>query len=278
MSTATAHATAPTEQQIRSKVKSVWESGDYARFAKYLEPGALKILDRFNIEADEKVLDIACGAGQTAIPAAKRGAKVTGLDIADNLVYAARQRAKQDGLDANFDQGDAGELPYEDNSFDKVFSLIGAMFAPYPQQVANEMVRVCRPGGQIHMVNWTPDGMVGDMLRAVSKHAPPPAGMVPPTLWGDEETVLERFGDSVENIKLDRDYYQNFEYPFAPTEVANWFINYYGPTNRAHEISSAENRDALRGELTNIFSRYNTSKDGNTKLRAQYLAVSANKR
>lgn len=278
MSTATAQAIGPTEQQIRSKIKSVWESGDYARFAKYLEPGALKILDSFNIEAGEKVLDIACGAGQTAIPAAKRGAKVTGVDIADNLVYAARQRAKQEGLDANFDQGDACELPYEDNSFDKVFSLIGAMFAPYPQLVANEMVRVCRPGGQIHMVNWTPDDMVGDMLRTVSKYAPPPAGMVPPTLWGDEETVLERFGDSVENIKLDRNYYPEFEYPFAPEEVANWFINYYGPTNRAHEISSAENRDALRGELTNIFSRYNTSKQSNTKLRAQYLAVSANKR
>ena len=268
----------PTEAEIRTKVKGVWESGDYARFAKYLEPGALKILDSFNIKKNDKVLDVACGAGQTAIPAARKGAHVTGLDIADNLVTAARQRAEQEQLNVHFDQGDACGLPYEDNQFDTVFSLIGAMFAPYPQQVAKELVRVTRPGGQIHMTNWTPDGMVGEMLRTVSKYAPPPAGVAPPTLWGNEESVLERFGDNVENIKLQRNYYPEFNYPFAPAKVADWFINYYGPTNRAYQVAGEEKQDDLRNELSEIFSRHNTSNNGSTSLKAEYLAVSANKR
>ncbi|MBI3772123.1 MAG: class I SAM-dependent methyltransferase [Gammaproteobacteria bacterium] len=282
MSTVTAktvsQASIPSPAEIRARVKAVWESGDYARFAKYLEPGALQILDELAIEAGENILDVACGAGQIAIPSARKGAKVTGLDIADNLVQAARQRAEAEGIEIRFDQGDACELPYSDNQFDRVYSLIGAMFAPYPQQVANELVRVVRPGGKIQMINWTPEGMVGEMLRTVSRYAPPPAGVVPPTLWGNEETVLERFGEVVEDIKLKRNYYPEFNYPFAPQKVADWFIDYYGPTHRAYQATAEERRDELRNELSDIFSRYNTRHDGTTSLKAEYLAVSATKR
>lgn len=282
MSTVTAktvsQASIPSQAEIRARVKAVWESGDYARFAKYLEPGALKILEELAIQAGENILDVACGAGQTAIPAARKGAKVTGLDIADNLVQAARQRAEADGIEIRFDQGDACELPYRDNQFDRVYSLIGAMFAPYPQQVANELVRVVRPGGKIQMINWTPEGMVGEMLRTVSKYAPPPTGVVPPTLWGNEEMVLERFGEAVKDIKLKRNYFPEFNYPFAPEKVADWYIDYYGPTHRAYQAIAKERRDDLRNELSDIFSRYNSRHDGTTSLKAEYLAVSATKR
>jgi len=150
--------TTPEMETLKTRLKATWMSGDYGHFAKYLEPGALEFLSRIHIEPGTRVLDVACGAGQTAIPLSQAGAKVTGIDIATNLIEQARARAQAENLDVRFDEGDAEMLPYEDGSFDIVISLIGAMFAPRPELVAAELKRVCRPGGKIIMGNWTPLG------------------------------------------------------------------------------------------------------------------------
>src|SRR5512139_443741 len=191
MTTLTVELT-PEMETIKTRLKATWMSGDYGLFATYLEPGALEFLARIPIEPGMRVLDVACGAGQISIPAARAGAKVTGIDIATNLIEQARARAQAENLDARFDEGDAEMLPYEDSSFDLVVSLIGAMFAPRPELVAAELKRVCRPGGRIIMANWTPSGFVGQMFRAHGKHVLPPAIVLPPVKWGDEETVRER--------------------------------------------------------------------------------------
>jgi ubiquinone/menaquinone biosynthesis C-methylase UbiE len=150
-------AMTPEMKALKDKLKITWQSGDYGIFAKYLEDGALEFFNRLNLQPGTRLLDIACGAGQLTIPAAQRGIKVTGLDLAANLVQQARARAAAEGLsEVEVHEGDAEDLPYEDASFDVVLSLIGAMFAPRPERVASEMIRVCKPGGMIVMGNWTP--------------------------------------------------------------------------------------------------------------------------
>ena len=203
----------PEMESLKTRLKATWMAGDYGHFAQYLEPGALEFLARLPIRAETSVLDVACGAGQLAIPAARAGARVTGVDIATNSIEQARARAQAEGVDARFDEGDAEMLPYEDASFDLVVSLIGAMFAPRPERVAAELVRVCRPGGRIVMGNWTPEGFVGRMFKIIGKHVPPPPLMPSPLLWGDEATVRERLQDGVAELHLTERRYP-FHYPF----------------------------------------------------------------
>lgn len=189
--------TIPNIDVIKTKMKGAWNAGDYGIFATYMEPGAVEILEGWNILPDQTLLDVACGSGQIAIPAARSGVKVTGVDIAPKSLEFARKRAEEEGLQVKFDEGDAESLPYEDNSFDVVATVVGAMFAPDPDKVASELLRVCKPGGRILMVNWTPQGMVGHMFKEIGRHLPPPPNVEPPPLWGDEETEKERFGDGV---------------------------------------------------------------------------------
>jgi ubiquinone/menaquinone biosynthesis C-methylase UbiE len=167
-------AMTPEMSTLKTRLKTIWESGDYGVFAKYLEKGALEFFDRLNIPPGTRLLDVACGAGQLTIPAARKGIQVTGLDLAANLVQQARAKAAQEGLNIQVDEGDAENLPYPDASFDVVMSLIGSMFAPRPELVASEMIRVCRPGGRIIMGKWKPEGHVGHMFKAIGKHVPPP--------------------------------------------------------------------------------------------------------
>lgn len=259
---------------LKPRFKSMWMSGDYATFATYLVDGAMDFLSLSNIPAGAKVLDIACGAGQTAIPMARSGCQVTGLDLAGNLVRVARERALAEGLSVQFDEGDAEELPYEDASFDVVFSLIGAMFAPQPQLVADEMARVCRPGGRIIMGNWTPGGFVGRMFKTMAAHVPPIPGIPSPTLWGDELTVHERFGGHVSELHVARRMYP-FKYPFSPAEVVEFFREYYGPTNRAFSTLDADGQAALRHDLEQLWSQHNRATDGTVYLESEYLEVQA---
>ncbi|WP_334188785.1 class I SAM-dependent methyltransferase, partial [Noviherbaspirillum sp.] len=170
----------PDMQALKAKLKATWMSGDYGHFATYLEPGALDFLNRLAIEPGTRMLDVACGAGQIAIPAARAGVKVTGVDIASNLIEQARNRARTEGVEVQFDEGDAEMLPYDHARFDLVVSLIGAMFAPRPERVAAELLRVCRPGGRIVMANWTPEGHVGQMFKIIGKHVPPSPLMASP--------------------------------------------------------------------------------------------------
>jgi ubiquinone/menaquinone biosynthesis C-methylase UbiE len=258
---------------LKVRLKAVWESGDYGVFARYLEKGALEFFDRLRIPSGTRLLDVACGAGQLSIPAASRGIHVTGLDLASNLIALARARAEETGLTIRFDEGDAEVLPYEDGAFDTVVSLIGAMFAPRPELVASEMLRVCRPGGRVVMGNWTPDGHVGEMFEVIGKHVPPPP-LPSPLLWGDEATCRGRFAVGVRDLKIAR-YMYPFEYPFAPAKVVDFFFQYYGPANRAYASLEPAGRKALHGELTALWTRHNTASNGATRVAAEYIEVVA---
>jgi SAM-dependent methyltransferase len=264
----------PEMEAIKAKQKATWMSGDYGHFATYLEPGALEFFSRISIEPGMRILDVACGAGQISIPAAQAGAKVTGVDIATNLVEQARARARAGNLDARFDEGDAEMLPYEDGSFDLVISLIGAMFAPRPERVAAELKRVCRPGGRIIMANWTPGGFVGKMFRVHGKHVPPPAIVPPPVKWGDEETVRERFQDGVSHLKLSRRLYP-FSFPYPPAQLVRFWQTYYGPTLKAFAALDVEKQAALRQDLESLWTEHNRAANGTTVVEAEYLEVIA---
>lgn len=225
----------PTLANLKAKLKAAWMDGDYAAFSEYMKPGATKILAGWRIERGVRLLDVACGAGQTVIPAAQAGTRVTGVDIASNLIEAARKQAASKGLDVRFDEGDAEHLPYPDGAFDVVISLIGAMFAPRPEKVASELAQVCRSGGRLHMANWTPDGMVGRMFKVVAQHVPPPKGIEPPVRWGDEATAYDRLKNNFTDIKLARKHYPSWSYPFAVGEVVEYFRTVYGPMKRAFD-------------------------------------------
>ncbi len=264
----------PEMEALKARLKATWMSGDYGHFATYLEPGALEFLKRLAVTPGTRMLDVACGAGQIAIPAARAGAQVTGVDIASNLIEQAQARAKAEGVDAQFEEGDAEMLPCKDSAYDLVVSLIGAMFAPRPERVAAELVRACRPGGRIAMANWTPEGLVGQMFKIIGKHVPPPPLMVSPVKWGDEATVRERLRDGIAKLEITKRLYP-MRYPFKPAEVVEFFRVNYGPTNRAFAALDGTGQSALRRDLEQLWSGNNCAQDGSTHVAAEYLEVMA---
>ncbi len=257
---------------LKDKLKTTWQSGDYGVFAKYLEKGALEFFDRLDIAPGTRLLDVACGAGQLTIPAARRDIKVTGLDLAANLVEQATAKAKSEGLNVEVLEGDAEALPFEDTSFDVVMSLIGSMFAPRPELVASEMIRVCKTGGKIIMGNWTPEGHVGQMFKVIGKHVPPPPNFPSPLLWGNENTCRQRLNHGVKDLRIKR-YMYPFEYPFSPAQVVDFFIEYYGPTNRGYASLDETGKKSFHEDLTALWSRNNVATDGTTKVLAEYIEV-----
>lgn len=261
----------PEMSALKTRLKTTWESGDYGVFAKYLEKGALEFFDRLKIPAGTQLLDIGCGAGQLTIPAARKGIKVTGIDLAANLVEQAKKKAKDESLQIQFEQGDAESLPYKDNSYDMVMSLIGSMFAPRPELVASEMIRVCKPGGKIIMGNWTPEGHIGQLFKVIGKHVPPP-NFPSPLLWGDGKTCRDRLKNGVKDLKITR-YLYPFEYPFSPKKVVDFFIEYYGPTNRGFSSLNDSARNAFHEDITALWDRNNIAKDGTTRVLAEYIEV-----
>lgn len=267
-------AMSPEMEALKARLKATWMAGDYGHFARFLEPGALEFLARLQLQPGTSMLDVACGAGQIAIPAARAGIKVTGIDIASNLIEQANQRAAAENLDVRFEEGDAEALPYEDASFDTVVSLVGAMFAPRPDKVAAELVRVCRPGGKIVMVNWTPEGHVGQMFKIIGRHVPPPPLMPSPLKWGDEATVRDRLGVGTTQVLVEKRLYP-MRYPFGPNEVVEFFFTYYGPTNRALAALDSDGQAALRAELEQLWAANNQAQDGTTDVQAEYLHVTA---
>ena len=171
---------------LKAKLRATWISGDFGQIARFYEDEAAAFAKRLGLKPGAKVLDVACGTGNLALPAARLGANVTGVDIAPNLVEQARRNAAGEGLKAQFDEGDAEALPYENASFDATVTMFGAMFAPRPELVAAELLRVTKPGGLVAMANWTPAGFIGQMFKTVGAHVPPPAAMASPVLWGLE--------------------------------------------------------------------------------------------
>jgi ubiquinone/menaquinone biosynthesis C-methylase UbiE len=264
-------AISPEVENVKTRLKNIWMAGDYDRFSRYMESGAREFYERLNVAPGCRLLDVGCGSGQLALMAAKDGLEVTGVDIASNLVERAQARAQAEALRARFQEADAEALPFEDASFDVVTSLIGAMFAPRPELVAKELLRVCEPGGTIAMANWTPQGFIGQMFKTVSTFIAP-SGMPSPVLWGDETTVRERLGKGLSSLNLVRRHY-TFSYPFPPSEVVEFFRLYYGPTNQAFASLDGGGRERLRQELEALWAAQNRAGAGCTTVLAEYLEV-----
>jgi SAM-dependent methyltransferase len=262
--------------------KALWEKGDFTRIAESMRESGEALIKELGISSGIKVLDLGCGDGTTALPAARLGADVLGVDIASNLVEAGNKRAKDEGLtNCRFQEGDASNLrDLDDDTFDLVVSIFGAMFAPKPFDVAKEMVRVTRPGGRIVMGNWIPGDptLVAQILKISSAYSPPPPeGFISPMTWGVEANVIERFaaaGVSEEKISFARDTY-NFNFPGGPSDLVASFRTYYGPTMNAFEAAEANGRqDDLQNELEVLFNEQNVSpsKDA-TSIPATFLRV-----
>jgi SAM-dependent methyltransferase len=260
--------------------RALWEKGDFTRIAASMRESGEQLVRELGIAEGLRVLDLGCGDGTTALPAARLGADVLGVDIASNLVEAGNARAEELGLaNCRFQQGDASDLhELGDEQFDLLVSVFGAMFAPQPLDVAREMVRVTRPGGRIVMGNWIPSDptLVAQILRISASYSPPPpAGFVSPMTWGVEDDVIERFtaaGVPEERISFERDTY-TFEYPGKPAELVAAFRAYYGPTMNAFEAAAADGREAdLQAELIALFEEQNTSEDA-TSIPATFLRV-----
>jgi ubiquinone/menaquinone biosynthesis C-methylase UbiE len=264
--------------------KSLWEKGDFTRIAESMRESGEELVGKFGITDGLLVLDLGCGDGTTALPAAQLGADVLGVDIASNLVAAGNERAKALGLtNCRFEEGDASDLDeLPDEQFDLVISVFGAMFAPNPLDVAMEMVRVTKPGGRIVMGNWIPNDptLVAQILKISSAYSPPPPeGFVSPMTWGVEENVIERFtaaGVPEQLISFERDTYM-FNYPGSPSELVALFKSYYGPTMNAFEAAAANGGEAdLQAELETLFNEQNTSDDA-TSIPATFLRVTVKK-
>lgn len=266
--------------------KQLWEKGDFTRLAECMRQSGAELVDRIGVASGEQVLDLGCGDGTTALPAATRGADVTGVDIAANLVAAGKRRAEEAGLaNVRFEEGDASDLAGIDNDrFDRVVSIFGAMFAPRPDDVAREMVRVTKPGGEIVMGNWIPGDptLVAQILKTSAAYTPPPPeGFVSPMLWGNEEKVRERFaaaGIPSENVTCERDMF-TFRRDSSPAEFLDQFLNFYGPTMNAVEAADRDGKgEALRAELGALFDSQNASGDpARTEIPAAFLRVTVKK-
>jgi ubiquinone/menaquinone biosynthesis C-methylase UbiE len=262
--------------------KALWEKGDFTRIAASMRESGEALVESIGVTKGMRVLEIGCGDGTTALPEARRGAEVTGVDISRPLVEAANRRAKEAGLtNLHVREGDACNLQgLEDGQFDLVVSIFGAMFAPKPNDVAKEMVRVCRPGGRIVMGNWIPNDptLVAQILKISSSYTPPPPeGFVSPMLWGVEANVIDRFGAAgipKERIAFQRDTY-TFNYPQPPAELVAAFRDYYGPTMNAFEAAAKTGRkEELQKELDDLFSSHNKSgRSDTTSIPATFLRV-----
>jgi SAM-dependent methyltransferase len=262
--------------------KALWEKGDFTRIAASMRESGEALVATLGITDGLRVLDLGCGDGTTALPAARLGADVLGVDIASNLVAAGNARARSQGLtNLRFQEGDASDLSeIDDDSFDFVVTIFGAMFAPRPFDVAKEVVRVTRAGGRIVMGNWIPNDptLVAQILKISSSYSPPPPeGFVSPMTWGVPENVIERFtgaGVPAENISFARDTYI-FTFPGRPSELLAEFRTYYGPTMNAYEAAAANGREAeLHAELDALFNEQNTSSsDDVTSIPATFLRV-----
>jgi SAM-dependent methyltransferase len=262
-------------QAVKARQKATWESGDFGEVAKFTMPSAEEFMARLDLRPGMRVLDAACGTGNLAILAARRGCRVSGLDIARNLLAQARERAQREAFAIEFTEGDAEAMPYEDASFDVVVSMYGVMFAPRPEWVVSELCRVTKPGGLIALANWTPTGFIGKMFDVFKKHLPPPASIPSPLLWGDETVVRDRFNGAIQELRL-TPRIARMCFPFDPAGTVEFFQRYYGPTQRAFQALDPAGQARLWNDLVEIEARHNVSPRPNeTDTPSEYLEIHA---
>ena len=268
--------TAPSIEAIKNGMRAAWSAGDFGVIAKTVSRVAEEFVDRLSIPPGAKVLDVACGTGNTAIPLARRGAVVTGVDIAPNLLVQARERAASEDLTIQFDEGDAEDLQYADGLFDVVVTMFGAMFAPRPALVSSELARVLKRGGLLAMANWNPASFSGQMFKVGAKHSPPPPGIPPPVEWGDDATVRTRLAPYFGSIRTELIPIP-FDLPTNPAGAVEFFRRYFGPTQVAFQRLDAEGQAALAADLETLWAGANiaTDPEKQTLLNNQYLQVTA---
>jgi ubiquinone/menaquinone biosynthesis C-methylase UbiE len=263
-------------EDLKAKQQQIWSSGDYGRIAWITVPLARELAEAVELRPGARVLDVACGTGHVALEAARLLCDVTGIDYVPELVDVARRRAEAEGLEADFEVADAEALPFDDDSFDFVVSAIGVMFSADHDRAAAELVRTCRPGGRIGLASWTPSGFVGQLLKAVGKHVPPPPAAQPPTRWGTEEVVAELLGDRVHDVAS---YTASVTERFASAEAfADFFLTHYGPTYAAASRLDGTGRAALRADMVRLAHEANRAVDGTFVSDWDYLVVTAEER
>lgn len=270
---------APDINAIKSKMAGMWATGDFGYIARTLIPAAENFVKSLNIPAGAKVLDVACGSGNLALVAAENGADAKGLDIVEDLIRQSKERAKEANLNVDFLVGDAESLPYDDNEFDFVITMFGAMFCPRPDVTSKELFRVCKPGGIVAMANWIPNDFAEDFFGTIRKYAPPPPpGVPPPNDWGVEEIVKERFGNLAKDIKFTKKTTELY-YDVPPSGTTDYFIKYFGPIKSLYDnMDDEKKRDEFRNDITEVFTKHNISKDPDNNITlGEYLEVIATK-
>jgi len=264
--------------QVKQSMRSAWMAGDFGVIARTIAAGAEAFVDRLNFTPGTRVLDIACGTGNTALPLARLGVHVTGVDIATNLLAQARERAASEHLNITFDEGEAEQLPYVDASFDAAISMFGAMFAPRPELVASEFARVLKPGGRLALANWTPASFTGRTFRVSSRFGAP-SPFAPPTAWGNEATVQARLAPHFDNIQT-RVISIAFDLPYDPAGTVAFFRKYFGPTVIAFSRLDEASQVHMQAELEALWSEANVSPTPATQtlVNNEYLEVWATRR
>jgi SAM-dependent methyltransferase len=261
-------------EAITARQQAVWATGDFHEVGRQTMPLSETLVSAVDPRAGQRVLDVACGSGNAALVAARRNCKVSGIDYVSALIERARRRAEADGLDIDFRVGDAQALPYPDAHFDVVLSTIGVMFAPDQERAASELLRVCRPGGTIGLVAWTPDHFGGDFFAAHGRHAPPPPGLAPPVLWGTDARLDELLGRGTVSIRSER---RRADILFAHSveHAVDIYATYFGPTITAGASMPAAEQQALRDDIAEVVRRYNRATGGTVVLEAEYLLTIA---
>ena len=254
--------------EFKERQRAMWAAGDYAPLSDHISDVGEQLVARAGVERGMDVVDVACGAGNAAIPAARTGAMVTGLDLVPELLAAGQAKAAAAGVDITWVEGDAEALPFDDDAFDRVFSTFGHMFAPRHRQTADEMARVCRDGGAVGICCWTPEGVAGEIFRATGSYMPPPPDYAsPPILWGTEEHVREMFA-TAKDIEFER---RDTTLEWDSVEgFADYFMDRFGPLVTARNLLG-ERFAALRADIVAIWERRNDADDGTFRLRQEYL-------
>ena len=275
-----AEQTNDANRELKARHRSMWASGDYPSMVEtFLLPLGPRLLEACEIGSGMRVLDVAAGTGNAAIPAAASGATVIASDLTPELFEAGRTRAQAEGVELEWAEADAEALPFEDASFDAVISSIGVMFAPHHQAAADELVRVCRPGGTIGLLSWTPEGMIGGLFRTIGPFAPtPPPGAQPPPLWGGEDHLRELFGDRVELDRLERDVLEVTAFE-RPTDFAEHFKQRYGPTIAAQANARRNERESEFVEaLDRYFEEQNRGSADDARFEMEFLLAVGRRR
>jgi ubiquinone/menaquinone biosynthesis C-methylase UbiE len=271
--TTTTETPRPDLAAVKRRQQQTWASADDAAVAARIVVMAERLVDAADLRAGERVLDVATGTGNAALAAARSGCQVTGVDYVPELLARGRARAAAEGLQVEFVEGDAEDLRFPDAAFDAVVSCLGVMFTPDQERAAAELLRVCRPGGTIALANWTPTGFIGELLRTIGRHVPPPAGVKPPPLWGTEERLHELLGSATSGLRSVR---RVFVFRFrSPDDFAQFFRANYGPVHKAFQALDDPGRQRLHDDLVALAQRHDRAPGPSVAMPSEYLETVA---